>query len=149
MISLTPNRAGSPHRVSQTHEDHPHEFIVEGQDRSTRVWRRIFVTAADKNAAVSQADERGISPELVREARSAERPLTGADAPQREFGFGGVMSFTLGIVGVLSFAIAVLMRNESPSFALVVGILGAVLALYGVAGTTAFWVLSRANRDAR
>ncbi len=132
-----------------TDEDHPTEFIVEGRDRATQVWRRMFVQADDKNDAMTQAGDRGVAVEIVREARPAERPMEGIDAPQREFGFGGVMSFALGVLGVLSVAIALLMRSESPSFAIVVGILGAVLTLYGIAGTSAFWALSRANRDSR
>ncbi len=139
-----------PHGTGpETDEDHPTEFIVEGRDRATQVWRRMFVQADDKNTAMKQAGDRGVEVELVREARAAERPKEGIDAPQREFGFGGVMSFALGVLGVLSVAIALLMRSESPSFALIVGILGTVLAIYGVAGTSAFWALSRANRDSR
>jgi hypothetical protein len=133
----------------ETHEDHPTEFIVEGRDRATKVWRRMFVQADDKNAAVTQAGERGMSVELVREAREAERPMTGIGAPQRQFGFGGVMSLAIGILGVLSIAIALVMRSESQTFALLVGILGAVLTVYGIVGTTVFWTLSRANRDSR
>lgn len=132
-----------------THEDHPTEFVVEGRDRQTQIWRRMLVHADDKNGAISIAQDRGVLPELVREANAAERPKTGIDAPQREFGFGGVMSVALTVLGILSVAIALIMRDASPTFALVVGIIGAIITVYGVAGTTAFWVLSRANRDAR
>lgn len=149
MYFLTLHNTKAHAMPAETHEDHPTEFIVEGRDRATQVWRRMFVQADDKNAAMRQAGERGVDVELVREAREAEKPMTGSDAPQREFGFGGVMSFAIGILGVLSIAIALVMRSESPAFSLLVGVLGAVLTVYGIAGTTAFWVLSRANRDSR
>ncbi len=136
-------------RGTNTHEDHPTEFIVEGRDRQTQIWRRMVVHADDKNAAVGIAQDRGVSPELVREAVSAERPMSGIDAPQREFGFGGVMSVALTVLGVLSIAIALIMREGTPTFGLAVGIIGALITIYGIVGTTVFWVLSRANRDAR
>ncbi|MGP1310026.1 MAG: hypothetical protein ACTS27_07515 [Phycisphaerales bacterium] len=126
-------------------EAHPTEFIVEGRDRATQVWRRMFVTGNDKNQAMDKAVEMGVDVELVREARSEERPDTGINAKQREFGIGGVMAFALGIMGVLTLAVAGVMRTESPGFALAAAILGVLLMLYGVAGTTAFWVLSRMN----
>lgn len=150
MITRSPEQSnGSAFRGATTHEDHPTEFIVEGRDRQTRIWRRMVVHADDKNTAIGIAENRGVAPELVREARAAERPKTGIDAPQREFGFGGVMSIALTVLGVLSVAIALIMRDTSPSFAIVVGIIGALITIYGVVGTTTFWVLSRANRDAR
>jgi hypothetical protein len=150
MITRNPDTPyDSTIRDTPTHEDHPTEFIVEGRDRQTQIWRRMVVHADDKNEAVDIAQERGVAPELVREAKPAERPMTGIDAPQREFGFGGVMSVALTVLGVLSVAIALIMRDTSPSFAIVVGIIGALITIYGVVGTTAFWVLSRANRDAR
>lgn len=133
-------------RVPSGDEEHPTEFIVEGRDRSTQVWRRMFVQAGDKNEAIADAGERGVDVELVREARPSERPKTGIDAKQREFGIGGVMAFALGIMGVLTLAVAIVMRSESPGFALAAGILGVLLVLYGVAGTTAFWILSRVNK---
>jgi len=137
------------HESLMTDEDHPTEFIVEGRDRRTRIWRRMQVHAHDKNAAIADAVERGVEVELVREAYSAERPQEGLDAPQREFGFGGAVAIAIGAAGVLSIAIALIMRQDSPTFALVVGILGAFFTLYGVIGALVFWTLSRTNRNAR
>lgn len=150
MITRNPEQSNeSSIRGGSTDEDHPTEFIVEGRDRQTQIWRRMVVHADDKNEAVALAQDRGVSPELVREAKPAERPMTGIDAPQREFGFAGVMSVALTVLGVLSVAIALIMRDTSPAFALVVGIIGALITIYGVVGTTVFWVLSGMNRDAR
>lgn len=150
MITRNPEQSNeSAIRGGSTDEDHPTEFIVEGRDRQTQIWRRMVVHAEDKNEAVDIAQDRGVAPELVREAKQAERPMTGIDAPQREFGFGGVMSVALTVLGVLSVAIALIMRDTSPTFALVVGIIGALITIYGVVGTTVFWVLSRMNRDTR
>lgn len=148
MIASLSNSA-TPRREAHSHPDerHPTQFVVEGRDMQTRTWRRIVIDADDKNAAVEDATDRGLNVELVREADPQERPKTGIEAPQREFGMGGRASVATMLAGILSIVIAILMRNTSPPFAVVVGILGGVITLYGLVATIVFWLLSHAERD--
>lgn len=130
-------------------DDHPVEFIVEGKDMKSGVWRRLFVHANGKNAAIENALQRGVEASTVREAHPEERPKTGIDAPQREFGVAGFLSIIVGVLGALTIPFALLMRGEMPTFALVTGIAGVALLLYGVVGTAVLLMLHLYNRHSR
>lgn len=135
----------SPH-TQPGDESHPVDFIVEGKDMKTGVWRRLFVHADGKNAAMEVATERGVEAHTVREAHSEERPETGADAPQREFGVAGFLSLIVGVLGALTIPFALTMRGEMPTFALVTGVAGVLLLLYGLVGTSVFYAMHLHNR---
>lgn len=127
-------------------EERPVDFIVEGKDEKSGVWRRLFVHADGKNAAIERARDRGVEAHTVREAHPEERPKTGIDAPQREFGAAGVFSIVVGVLGAITIPFALALRAEMPTFAIVTALAGVALMLYGVGGTVAFLALHMHNR---
>lgn len=138
----------SPH-TQPGDETHPVDFIVEGKDMTSGVWRRLFVHADGKNAAMQVASDRGVEAHTVREAHPEDRPETGPDAPQREFGVAGFLSVIVGLLGALTIPFALTMRAEMPTFALVTGIAGVLLLVYGLVGTGVFYAMHLRNRRQR
>lgn len=138
-----------PDTTGLVDESHPTDFIVEGKDSGSGVWRRLFVHADTKNDAIELALDRGVEAHTVREAHPEERPKTGIDAPQREFGAAGVFSIFVGVLGAVTIPFALALRGEMPTFSTVTAIAGAALLLYGACGTLAFLALHLHNRKSR